>query len=64
MNIEILDIIAKWLYKNDINVWNKFTDEELIELAKLTLYSTENPFGRCYDDEVWDEMKKRGLKLN
>jgi len=64
MNIKELDLQAQWLYKYNVNEWNKFTNEELLELAKLTLITENNPYGRAYDDEVWDEMERRGLKLN
>ena len=63
-NIEELDSTAKWLYDNDVNEWNKFTDDEIKELAKLSQITKENPGGRVYDDEVFDEMDRRGLKLD
>ncbi len=63
-NIEELDSTANWLYKNDVNEWNKFTDDELKELAKLSQITKQNPGGRAYDDEVFDEMDRRGLKLD
>lgn len=58
-----LDSIANWLYKYDVDDWDKFTDEELLTLAKLCQISDDNPYGRAYDDEVFDELNKRNLKL-
>lgn len=63
MTIKELDDTAQWLYDYDRDEWDKFTDNELIELAKLCQI-TPNSFGRAYDDEVFDEMDKRGLKLH
>lgn len=64
MSIKELDDTANWLYKYHRDEWDKFTDNELIELAKLCQISNENPWGRAYDDEVFDEMDRRGLSLN
>lgn len=64
MTVKELDETAQWLYDNDRNEWNKFTDNELKELAKLTQITKDNPGGRAYDDEVWEEMSKRGLSLD
>ena len=57
--IKELDSIAMWLYQNDINEWYEFTNEELNELAKLCQITNENPGGRAYDDEVFDEIDRR-----
>ena len=64
MTIKELDDTAMWLYKNDREEWDKFTDNEIIELAKLCQITDENPGGRAYDDEVFDELEKRGIKVN
>ncbi|MBO7615027.1 MAG: hypothetical protein J6T15_04965 [Bacilli bacterium] len=64
MTVKELDDIAQWLYDYRREEWDKFTDIELIELAKLCQLTDENPFGRSYDDEVFDEMDRRGLSLN
>lgn len=64
MTIKELDETAQWLYDNDRAEWDKFTDNEIIELAKLCQITDENPGGRAYDDEVFDEMDRRGLKLS
>ncbi len=64
MTIKELDDTAKWLYDNDREEWDKFTDNEIIELAKLCQITEDNPWGRAYDDEVFDEMDRRGLSLN
>lgn len=61
MTVKELDDTAQWLYDNNRDEWNKFTDNELIELAKLCL---SGDWGRAYDDEVMDEMSRRGLSLN
>ena len=36
-------------------------DDELMELAKLCQITKDNPFGRCYDDEVFDEIERRDI---
>ena len=59
-----LDKKALELYEKDDDAgWGDFTDEELKELAKQCQITKENPFGRAYDDEVFEEMDKRGLSL-
>lgn len=61
MDIKKLDEIATWLYENQVDEWSEFTDDELMELAKLCQITKDNPFGRCYDDEVFDEIERRGI---
>lgn len=64
MTSKELDETAQWLYDNDRDEWDKFTDNELKELAKKCQITKDNPGGRAYDDEVFEEMEKRGLSLN
>lgn len=61
MSIKELDSIAQWLYDNRVDEWSEFTDDELMELAKLCQITKENPFGRDYDDEVFDEIERRKI---
>lgn len=66
MTIKELNDTANWIYKNcnRPEEWEKFTDNELIELAKLCQITEEHPWGKAYDDEVFDEMDRRGLSLS
>lgn len=63
MTIEELDDLAYWVYKytNRESEWEKFTDKEIKALWELCKLTKENPFGRAYDDEVYDEMDRRGF---
>lgn len=61
MSIKELDSIAQWLYDNRVDEWSEFTDDELMELAKLCQITKDNPFGRDYDDEVFDEIERRKI---
>ena len=61
MSIKELDDIAQWLYENQVDEWSEFTDDELMELAKLCQITKDNPFGRSYDDEVFDEIERRDI---
>jgi hypothetical protein len=61
MSIKELDDIAQWLYDNRVDEWSEFTDEELLKLANLCQITKENPFGRSYDDEVFDEIERRKI---
>ena len=60
MSIKELDDTAQWLYDNNRDEWDKFTDNELRELANLC---HTGKWGRAYDDEVFDEMSRRGITL-
>lgn len=61
MSIKELDSIAQWLYDNRVDEWSEFSDDELLQLAKLCQITKDNPFGRNYDDEVFDELERRGI---
>ena len=61
MSIKELDSIAQWLYDNRVDEWSEFSDDELLQLAKLCQITKENPFGRDYDDEVFDEIERRDI---
>ena len=61
MSIKELDSIAQWLYDNRVDEWSEFSDDELLQLAKLCQITKESPFGRDYDDEVFDEIERRGI---
>jgi len=65
LDIDKLDKKAMELYeKDDEKGFEKFSDDELKELAKLCQITEDNPGGRAYDDEVFEEMDNRGLSLN
>lgn len=61
MSIKELDSIAQWLYDNRVDEWSEFSDDELLQLAKLCQITKDNPFGRDYDDEVFDEIERRDI---
>lgn len=56
-----LDDLALWVYKNTNRdeEWDKFTDDELVELISLCCITDKNPGGRAYDDEVFDAAERR-----
>jgi len=54
-----LDKIAMSIYKSqdiDDDRWYDFTDEELAILWSMCILTKENPWGRAYDDEVYDAI--------
>lgn len=58
MSIKELDDTAQWLYDTNRDEWDKFTDNEMRELANLV-----GKYGRAYDDEVYNELDRRGITL-
>ena len=56
-----LDSVAYWVY-NNVNrdsEWDKFTDNELVELISFCCITDKNPGGKAYDDEVFDAAERR-----
>jgi len=73
-SVDDLDDTAMWVYKytNRDSEWDKFTDDELVKLISYCCLTDKNPYGRAYDDEVFDaadrrpngeELVKRGQEL-
>lgn len=53
--------VADWLYDNDVNEWHLFSDNELQQLWQACKITGQSPYGRAYDDEVYNELNKRNL---
>lgn len=53
-----LNKIANSLYRSGDD-FDRFSDEELAILGSRCIMSEEHPFGRAYDDEVYDAISKR-----
>lgn len=58
-SIEELDNRAEELYDEHNMDFSEFSNGELYELYKLCAWTDENPYGRAYDDEVFDEIFSR-----
>lgn len=58
-SVEELEKQAMELYKAKDRDFSQFTNGELYELYKVCLLTPENPHGRSFDDEVFDEMGYR-----
>lgn len=41
--------------------WREFSNDQLRELWAACSITVDNPYGQEYDDEVYDEMDRRGL---
>lgn len=55
-----LDDRAMALYDaRDYIGFSQFTDDELAKLVSMCYMTKENPWGRAYDDEVFDEIARR-----
>lgn len=55
-----LDERAMALYDaRDYRGFSQFTDDELAKLASMCYTTQDNPWGRAYDDEVFDEIANR-----
>lgn len=55
-----LDERAMALYDaRDYRGFSQFTDDELAKLASMCYMTQDNPWGRAYDDEVFDEIANR-----
>ena len=61
-----LDAIAYHLYKRlgsfseaQVYAFVQFYDEELVLLWVMCFINPSNPWGRAYDDEVYDTIKRR-----
>lgn len=55
-----LDERAMALYDaRDYRGFSQFTDDELAKLVSMCYTTQDNPWGRAYDDEVFDEIANR-----
>ena len=55
-----LDARAMELYDaRDYRGFSQFTDDELAKLVSMCYTTPDNPWGRAYDDEVFDEITNR-----
>ena len=64
--LEQIEGEAEKLYAVQSTDFSVFNNGELYQLYKLCLLTPDNPFGRSYDDEVFDEIDNRefeGRKL-
>lgn len=57
--LEQIEGEAEKLYAVRSTDFSVFNNGELYQLYKLCLLTPENPFGRSYDDEVFDEISNR-----
>ena len=60
-SVEELEKQAMELYKANDRDFSQFTNGELYILYKMCLLTPENPHGRSFDDEVFDEMSYRTI---
>lgn len=58
-SVEELEAQAEALYDARNRNFGQFTNGELYELYKMCLLTPENPHGRSFDDEVFDEIDRR-----